>query len=101
MRLDGRVALISGGGGAMGGAQARLFASEGAAVCVADLFEAKAARVVDEISSHAEGGGGERGGGGGPRGSGRGAGLAGTGPASAGPAGAGPAGARPAGAGGG
>ena len=35
-RLLGKVAIITGGGGAMGGAQARLFSSEGAAVCVAD-----------------------------------------------------------------
>ena len=28
MKLEGKVALITGGGGAMGGAQARLFASE-------------------------------------------------------------------------
>jgi NAD(P)-dependent dehydrogenase (short-subunit alcohol dehydrogenase family) len=38
MKLEGKVALITGGGGGMGGAQARLFAQEGAAVCVADLF---------------------------------------------------------------
>ena len=51
MRLANKVALISGGGGAMGGAQARLFASEGAAVCVADLFPEKAAVVAEEIMS--------------------------------------------------
>jgi NAD(P)-dependent dehydrogenase (short-subunit alcohol dehydrogenase family) len=51
MRLDGKVALITGGGGAMGGAQARLFSSEGAAVCVADLFPEKADIVVKEIES--------------------------------------------------
>ena len=49
MRLEGKVALITGGGGAMGGAQARLFAREGAAICVADLFAAKAAAVAKEI----------------------------------------------------
>ena len=51
MKLDGKVALITGGGGAMGGAQARLFASEGAAVCVADLFLDKAQSVSEEIGA--------------------------------------------------
>src|SRR6185437_13202099 len=51
MRLEGKVALITGGGGAMGGAQARLFAHEGAAICVADLFLDKAQKVADEIES--------------------------------------------------
>jgi 3alpha(or 20beta)-hydroxysteroid dehydrogenase len=49
VKLAGRVALISGGGGAIGGAQARLFAREGAAVCVADLFLDKAEAVASEI----------------------------------------------------
>ena len=49
MKLAGKVALITGGGGAMGGAQARLFASEGAAVAVADLFEEKAQAVAEAI----------------------------------------------------
>lgn len=48
-RLDGKVAIVTGGGGAMGGAQCRLFAEEGAAVCVADLFLEKAQTVADEI----------------------------------------------------
>jgi len=51
MRLSGKVALITGGGGAMGGAQARLFAQEGAAVCAADLFPEKAQAVADEIKA--------------------------------------------------
>jgi 3alpha(or 20beta)-hydroxysteroid dehydrogenase len=51
MRLEGKVALITGGGGAMGGAQARLFASEGAAVCVADLFVEKGEKVAAEIKA--------------------------------------------------
>ena len=51
MRLEGRVALITGGGGAMGGAQARLFAAEGAAVCVADLYAEKAAAVAAEVAA--------------------------------------------------
>jgi 3alpha(or 20beta)-hydroxysteroid dehydrogenase len=49
MKLEGRVALVSGGGGAMGGAQCRLFAAEGAAVCVTDLFVEKAQAVADDI----------------------------------------------------
>jgi NAD(P)-dependent dehydrogenase (short-subunit alcohol dehydrogenase family) len=49
MKLEGRVALVTGGGGGMGGAQCRLFAEEGAAVCVTDLFLDKAQAVADEI----------------------------------------------------
>jgi NAD(P)-dependent dehydrogenase (short-subunit alcohol dehydrogenase family) len=49
VKLDGKVALVTGGGGGMGGAQARLFASEGAAVAVADLFLDKAETVASEI----------------------------------------------------
>src|SRR5213082_3157425 len=49
VKLDGKTAVITGGGGAIGGAQARLFASEGAAVCVADLFVDKAEAVAAEI----------------------------------------------------
>lgn len=52
MKLEGRTALITGGGGAIGGAQARLFAREGAAVCVADLFVEKAEVVAAEIVAH-------------------------------------------------
>jgi NAD(P)-dependent dehydrogenase (short-subunit alcohol dehydrogenase family) len=58
LRLSGKVAIITGGGGAIGGAQARLFAREGAAVCIADLFEDKAAAVAREITlagGHAQG----------------------------------------------
>jgi NAD(P)-dependent dehydrogenase (short-subunit alcohol dehydrogenase family) len=51
MKLAGKVALITGGGGAMGGAQARLFAREGAAVAVADLYPAKATAVAREIEA--------------------------------------------------
>lgn len=49
MKLAGKVAIITGGGGGMGGAQARLFASEGAAVCVADLYLEKAETVAREV----------------------------------------------------
>ena len=34
--LSGKIAVITGGGGAMGGEQCSLFASEGASVCVVD-----------------------------------------------------------------
>ena len=51
MKLTDKVAIITGGGGAMGGAQARLFAAEGAAVCVADLYQEKAQAVADEITT--------------------------------------------------
>ena len=44
-RLAGKVAIVTGGGGAMGGAQCRLFAEHGAAVCVAD-FRIEAAEAV-------------------------------------------------------
>jgi NAD(P)-dependent dehydrogenase (short-subunit alcohol dehydrogenase family) len=50
-RLQGKVALISGGGGSIGAATARVFAAEGARVVVADLDEAGLAAVVDEIGS--------------------------------------------------
>jgi NAD(P)-dependent dehydrogenase (short-subunit alcohol dehydrogenase family) len=49
MKLDGKTAIVTGGGGAIGGAQARLFAREGASVCVADLFVEKAQAVAREI----------------------------------------------------
>jgi NAD(P)-dependent dehydrogenase (short-subunit alcohol dehydrogenase family) len=49
VRLEGKVALVTGGGGGMGGAQCRLFATEGAAVCVTDLFLDKAEAVADDI----------------------------------------------------
>lgn len=49
-RLDGRVALITGGGGEIGGAISRRFAAEGAAVAVADLEPEKAQTVARAIS---------------------------------------------------
>lgn len=50
-RLDGKVALITGGGSGMGRAAAQAFATEGARVVVADIQQAKAQRVVDAISA--------------------------------------------------
>jgi 3alpha(or 20beta)-hydroxysteroid dehydrogenase len=53
VKLDGKVALITGGGGAIGGAQAELFAAEGARVCVADLFPDKAVAVASRLAGRA------------------------------------------------
>jgi 3alpha(or 20beta)-hydroxysteroid dehydrogenase len=49
-RLEGKVALITGAASGMGRAQAKLFASQGAAVCVADINDEKGQAVVDEIA---------------------------------------------------
>ena len=47
--LAGKVALVTGGGGAIGGAIARLFAAEGAATLVLDIDHEKAGAVAAEI----------------------------------------------------
>src|SRR5215212_6295013 len=47
--LDGKVAIITGAGGGLGRAYARLLASEGAAIVVNDFGAEAAQRVVDEI----------------------------------------------------
>ena len=53
-RLDGRVAIITGGAGAIGGATARRMASDGATVVVAD-HDADAAAAVAEVVRSAGG----------------------------------------------
>ena len=49
MRLDGKVALISGGGRGMGAAEARLFAREGASVVIGDVLEEEGRQVEAQI----------------------------------------------------
>jgi len=51
MRLDGRVAFVTGGGGAIGGAIAKAFAEEGAKVAIADTDLDAASRQANELRS--------------------------------------------------
>src|SRR5580704_5776133 len=48
-RLAGKVAIVTGGGGGIGGGTARVLAREGAAVLVVDINESAASAVVGEI----------------------------------------------------
>src|SRR5688572_25708492 len=48
-KLDGRVALISGGARGQGAAESRLFAAEGAAVVLTDLLDQEGEQVAAEI----------------------------------------------------
>jgi NAD(P)-dependent dehydrogenase (short-subunit alcohol dehydrogenase family) len=50
-RLEGKIAIVTGGGGGIGSAVARRFVSEGAKVAVADIFEDSAKRTVDDLGS--------------------------------------------------
>ena len=50
MRLEGKVAFISGGARGMGAVEARLFAREGARVGIGDLLEEEGRRVEAEIN---------------------------------------------------
>ena len=51
-RVKGKVAIITGGAGGLGRAQALLLAKEGAKVVVTDTDEAQGKRVCEEINSH-------------------------------------------------
>ena len=50
MRLEGKIAIVTGGAQGMGRAIALRYAQEGAAVVIGDLKQADAQKVVDEIA---------------------------------------------------
>ncbi len=50
-RLDGKVALVSGGASGIGAAHVRVFAAEGARVVVADVQEDKGNEVADSVNT--------------------------------------------------
>src|SRR5579863_1917264 len=50
MRLENKVALITGGASGMGASMARIFAREGAKVVVADMLADEGRKIVDEIT---------------------------------------------------
>jgi NAD(P)-dependent dehydrogenase (short-subunit alcohol dehydrogenase family) len=49
MRLDGKVAIVSGAASGMGAATARRFAKEGAKVVLADMLDLEGRRIAEEI----------------------------------------------------
>ena len=49
MRLESKVALISGGARGMGAVEARMFANEGAKVVIADMLATEGRQVEAEI----------------------------------------------------
>ncbi len=51
MKLKGQIAIITGAGRNIGKAMAKLFASEGAKIAVAEMHEGRGQSVVDEINN--------------------------------------------------
>jgi len=51
-RLDGKTAIVTGGGSGIGRAIASLFGKQGAEVCILDYDETAATNVADEIKSN-------------------------------------------------
>jgi NAD(P)-dependent dehydrogenase (short-subunit alcohol dehydrogenase family) len=52
-RLDGKVAIVTGGGGDFGSATCRRFVAEGARVCVADVDQDRGRSVAEELGAAA------------------------------------------------
>src|SRR5712671_4279755 len=50
-KLENRITVITGGGSGIGAATARLFASEGALIVIADIDEAAGSKVASELGS--------------------------------------------------
>ena len=53
-RLEGKVAIITGGASGIGAATARLFVEEGASVLIADLQDDKGGELAEELGSQSE-----------------------------------------------